>query len=118
MSNIFKRDDIKAGYLLVVRDKNGDESNMTVSMDKRGRLGCCTPKKYWCPVDEFNDELDYPAGRDKLCIIAVYGPTSNAFLLDNSTENRDLLWKRQEVKKMTVAEIAKALGYPVEIVEG
>lgn len=127
MSNIFNKNDIKAGYLLLVKDnKSGDVFNMTVvpgseceTVSRReGELCCCNPdKKRWWPLSHFNAALETPA--QTFLVVAVYGRTAPAFLLDNSTDNRERLWERKpDAKKMTVAEIAKKLGYPVEIVEG
>lgn len=119
-SKIFNRDDIKAGYLLVVENTvTGKQYNMTVlpndSKDPFKNLGCCNPRTWWFPLFEFNKHtLVY--GEHK--IIKIYDRASNMRLLDNSTEERELLWARPaEVKKMTVKEICDALGYDVEIVK-
>lgn len=119
-SKIFNRGDIKAGYLLVVKDTGtGEQYNMTVlpslSNAEPGNMGCCCPGINWWPLSEFSEHtLVY--GEHK--IIEIYDHTSNMRLLDNSTENRKLLWARPaEVKKMTVKEICEALGYDVEIVK-
>ena len=107
--------EIKDGYLLVV--KTGDEiHNMTVissMFPNDGDLGCVTPHKHWWPVKNFNEHGVYNDSK----VIAIYGRTNNRFLLDNSTEERELLWERKEPKKMTVAEISAALGHDVEIVK-
>ena len=107
--------EIKDGYLLVV--KTGDEThNMTVvSSCHEGdeTLGCTTPGKHWWPVKYFGELGIF----DDSKVIAIYGRTLNKHLLDNSTEDRELLWEHKEPKKMTVAEISAALGYDVEIVK-
>jgi hypothetical protein len=145
MSNIFKKADIKAGYLLRVKEiETGDEFNMTVvptrayeahplavllfggKSREEGDLATCCPGEHWWPLAEFDDDL---VANDEYKVVAVYGCTDSKFLLDNSTEERELLWEREtdeapdeEVKpepvKMTLAEIAEKLGHPVEIVEG
>jgi hypothetical protein len=43
------------------------------------------------------------------------GDYANA--LAATTEGRELLWKRPEPRKMTLAEIGDALGYEVQVVE-
>lgn len=115
-SKNFNRDDIKAGYLLVVEDIGpGVKFNMTVVPSQNG-LGCCGDSHWW-PLSHFCfDTLDVPfLGYE---IIKVYGPTVNKYLLRNSTKERELLWARpQRSKKMTVKEICDALGYDVEIVK-
>lgn len=115
---IFDRDDIKAGYLLEVKVpwEGAEPFYVTVLPSHHydgADLGCCCPGKYWCPVDKFYD------GRANE-ILRVYGPTSNQHLLDNTTEDRELLWERPEEPKaveMTAAEISEKLGYEVKIVK-
>lgn len=105
--------EIKDGYLLVVKTKD-EVHNMTVVTSKvRDMLGCVTPKRHYWYVDLFNENGVFCDSE----IIAIYERTNNSDLLDNSTEGRELLWERKEPKKMTVAEICKALGYDVEIVK-
>lgn len=130
MNNIFKKADIKAGYLL--RVKNGDkEFNMTVAPTKAytapfiahlilgevdtaaGDLACCGADHWW-PVKYFNDDLETRTGDQ---VVAVYGYTTVGSVLDNSTRNRELLWERDAPKRMTLEEIEKALGYQVKVVE-
>jgi hypothetical protein len=110
--------EIKDGYLLVVKS-SGEVHNMTVANDKDDELGCFTPNEdftrgvhYW-PVECFDEKGEYNSHK----IIAIYGRTTNRYLLSNSTTERELLWELKEPKKMTVAEICKALGFEVEIVK-
>ena len=142
--DMFKLSDIKAGYLLRVKDEKEDkEFNMTVvpavaynphplaviCFDAKpapaGHLACCGAGDFW-PINHFTDDLEcrnYPAK-----VIAVYGYTHPKGLLDNSTEDRELLWERKEAEepveespaatvKMTKAEICEKLGFEVEIVD-
>ena len=123
---VFNRDDIEAGYLLVVKDQDtGRTFNMTVlpgnygvnGAVKKADLGCCNPglNGDWWPLSCFDrDDLTFGVNQ----VVAVYGVTYNSLLLANSTADRTLLWERKSgPKKMTVAEICKELGYDVEIVE-
>ena len=121
---IFNRDDIEAGYLLEVkRESDGETFYMTVAPANYGapdELGCCCPKKEWWPLAVFDkDTLIYRAV-NTFTILRVYGPTTNLHLLDNTTDERPLLWERKEepkVVEMTVAEISEKLGYEVKIVK-
>lgn len=119
----FDLSQIKAGHLLVVKALDSHETfNMTVVPDRYGgpdTLGCCCPKKNWWPLSSFDkDTLIFKNLFSEIYAIQrVYGPTCNQLLLDNSINDRELLWERKEPKKMTVAEICKALGYDVEIVK-
>lgn len=107
--------EIKDGYLLVV--KTGDKvHNMTVAHNHDGKLACVTPEQHWWPVDCFDENGVFEDSK----IVAIYGRTTNARLLDNSIEKRSLLGKREEgpaVVKMTLAQICEKLGFEVEIVK-
>lgn len=145
----FKLSDIKAGYLLRVKDTDENrEFNMTVIpckaadpdvafiakllgdnsvSDKDGDLACNNPGKDWWPIKHFENNMETPSGMYR--VMAVYGYAPPRTLMDNSTEDRELLWEREEAAeptegeknvapvKMTMAQIQKALGYEVELAE-
>lgn len=117
----FDLSQIKAGHLLVVeRVDTHEEHLMTVSYTRRviggePSLSCCNCKGNWLGLDDFNSDGVSRSGHYR--IIAVFGFTSPRQALDNDKFGRELLWERKEPKKMTVAEICKALGYDVEIVK-
>lgn len=112
MGDVFKREDIKAGYLLKVKDRKqeGREFNMTVipcrgieappllavllgtefSGREDGELACCGGGEFW-PMDAFDEELTANSGRFR--VLAVYGETAPRFLLDNDIRERRLLWE-------------------------
>lgn len=107
----FTKADIKVGY--VVKHRNGTLSMaMLVGEEIEPRL-IDTLGGY---TYMFNEDLtNY--GSDTWDIVEVYGYASNCgWAIKISTEYRTLLWKREEVKKMTVEEIEKELGYKIEIV--
>lgn len=128
---MFKREDIKAGYLLrCTQLKEGRVFNMTVIPCKRsappmfwfgdqtqtkdGDLACCNPGKDWVPLSCFDSQLIHA---NTYRIDEVWGCTSPLRLLDNSTEGRERLWLRDDTKRMTMEEIEKALGYKVKVVK-
>lgn len=93
---MFPLEDIKAGYLLVVKNVETRETfNMTVVPGRipggGTALGCCYPRRRYWPLRQFGENLDY----DGASVLAVYGPTSNCDLLANSIQGRELLWKRK-----------------------
>lgn len=142
MADLFKLSDIKAGYLLRVTDTEKDTSwHMTIMPGvkytpsflaamtgskgtEEGGLYASGGGHYW-PLTEFHSDLRVNCLPYR--IDAVYGYTYAKFMLDNSPEKRELLWEREpdeqeaasteEPKKMTLAEIEKALGHKVEITE-
>lgn len=113
MEAMFKKEDIKAGYLLRFWDKREDRYvNMTVApmtglglpafltgllgeivCKKDGELACCGEGHFW-PLDTVNGDLTCADGQFR--VDEIYGYTAPAFLLDNTTRKRELLWKRGE----------------------
>lgn len=128
---MFKREDIKAGYLLrCTHLKEGRQFNMTVipcrrSMPlvlafsdtietKEGDLACCNKGADWLPLSGFDANLTHAS---TYRIDEVWGYAAPMRLMDNTTEGRERLWKRDDTKRMTLAEIEKAMGYKVKIVK-
>jgi len=114
----FKDIEIKAGYLLKVESGEGEKEihYMTVVPTRNRGLGCVTPGEHWWPLSSFNRDGVFEDSEIK----AIYGPTYARCLLDNSPEDRELLWEREEettAVDMTLEEIEKKLGHPVRIVK-
>lgn len=118
MNKNFTKDDLKVGY--VVKYRNGE---LRMVMPYSRGLALTDLDGKWLNI---NTELNYDltevpcvpgTTKNSLDIMEVYGLSafgSTAYRI--STFGRKLLWKREEAKKMTVAEIEKALGYKVEVV--
>jgi hypothetical protein len=128
---MFKREDIKAGYLLrCTQLKEGRVFNMTVIPCKRsapplfwfdntiqtkdGDLACCNPGKDWVPLTGFDSHLIHA---NTYRIDEIWGPAAPMRLMDNTTEGRERLWLRDDTKRMTLEEIEKALGHKVKVVK-
>lgn len=128
---MFKREDIKAGYLLrCTQLKEGRVFNMTVipckctepspfwfgtvSATKEGDLAACNPGKDWVPLSGFDSRLIHA---NAYRIDEIWGPASPMRLMDNDTVGRNRLWLRDDTKRMTLEEIEKALGHKVKIVK-
>ena len=124
----FTRDDLKPGYVVQLRNGTFRSVQMVgretlivtdgvlewgylsrgwdIDMDSTDRGGKTFPA------------ITYDKTKD---IVAVYGYVQGTEYYARecgsiSSDHRPLLWSRQEVKKMTVEEIEKELGYKVEIV--
>ena len=121
---MFKVGDIKIGYLLAMETKDRERYYVTVvpyrveaSAYDLGCCGCCNNHREFFTLAALDKNLTLrsSSGVDSK-VMSVYGigPLNKA--LDNSPEGRQLYWVRQEVKKMTVAEIEEKLGYPIEII--
>lgn len=144
---IFKLSDIEAGYLLRVKFPKEDRDFYATVIPVRdsevspivrmflpdyltygeGELALCSNEGDYSALNHFDDDLVGQANGWR--IDAVYGRTHPKYLLDCSTEGRELLWEREDVAededdedptqpvKMTLAEICDALGHNVEIVD-
>jgi hypothetical protein len=128
---MFNLSDIKAGYLLrCTQLKEGRTFNLTVIPCRRnmplpmfikgfiqtedGDLAACNPGKDWVPLSGFGSDLIHA---NTYRIDEVWGHTAPMRLMDNTTEGRERLWQRDDMKRMTLAEIEKALGYKVKVVK-
>ena len=129
----FTREDIQAGY--VVRLRKG-ETRIVLPAGRNGTLIAVNRDHEWDYVSHWTSDLRArvyvldglsPRLEDSKVvseydIVAVYGFVTNPNDYGDTTRvskhNRPVLWERVDPKKMTVSEIAEALGYPVEIVEG
>ena len=113
----FPVDEIKDGYLLEI-EEDGKTYYAITAHNEDGKLGWCSEgSEYYCYVHRFTETLVHRIKED-LKIRKIYGRTMNRFLFDFSPDHRELLWERKdEPKKMTVAEVCKELGYDIEIVK-
>ena len=74
------------------------------------RDGCCMTLDGECP---HKSNMTWPDGSN-LDIMKVFKPALRKFSSMLSDE-RNCIWNREKVRKMTVSEICKELGYEVEI---
>lgn len=122
---MFKKDDIKPGYLVeIVCTKDNplhDEGDTfyATAFNCRGPFGVDTIalvarfSNCWSvPLLRFSDALEHEYYR----IDRVFGTTLPHLSFANSQAGRVLLWKRETAKRMTLEEVEKALGHPVELV--
>ena len=64
--------------------------------------------------EDIEDDMTFPEWCDYCNIMKVF---AGGTTLNDCRETTDLIWERKESKEMTVAEIEKALGYPVKVVK-
>lgn len=103
---------------MLVKLRNGE---LAYVVNTKNGLCLLDERKNWINIQDYDDELYYQVGKNECFdIMEIYDLTELAHeSMKISIVDRILLQKRkEEVKKMTVAEIQEALGYKIEIVEG
>lgn len=111
MNAIFKKEDVKAGYLLEFQ--NGLLAIVTYNCEDKL---CYSSDKKWGYVEDLTNEL-YQF-KDGPRVVAIYDRTYNACAYALSKQGRNLLWKCEPTKtKMTLAQIEALLGKSIEIIE-
>lgn len=114
MKKEFKKNDIKSGYVVELRDgsrlmaiRYNQELFNKIIIDEDGE---------WSHFDQFNNELTSKIS-SKYDIMKVYGLSQYPYqALNISPRYRPLLWERKEPIEMTMDEVCKALGKQVKIV--
>lgn len=102
--------DLKTGMVVETRDGT---KYLIVNQD--GKL-CCIGMNRYMTLDggyPHKSNMTWPADSD-LDIMKVFKPALGSFNNMLSDEH-NCIWKREEVRRMTVSEISKELGYEVEI---
>jgi hypothetical protein len=126
MEKTFSKDDLKSGYVVVLRDcsrymvhRVGKAFTKVLAGGKDGR---------YIYMSSYSNELKMvnchsSAGvynDERSDIIEVYGLITRTAnydaVLTTSLAGRELLWKRKQAVKLTVDQISEMLGYEVEIV--
>lgn len=111
----FTKKDFQLGHIAIFKN----EPHM-VMCDSENCMALVNDKHHWIALHMFDDDLCFasPLTGKLEPITEVYGYSKWHYnALELSTRTRKLLWKREDpVKKMTVEEIEKELGYKVEIV--
>ena len=109
MEKKFTKDDLKVGMLVVVRcgykylvAKNDNEGMFFTNEDR------------WTEYKTKHNDMKSSICED-FDIMEVYSmPSKNRNAFNYSTENRTLLFERQESKELTMQEIADKFGIPVD----
>ena len=108
------KSELKPGY--IVRYKDG---NLRMVMDMRNERVLVEMKgaiPFWNGLDDYTENLESKS-YDNLTIVEVYGHSSYPSSVWHFDEkHRKLLWKRNEKKKYTYAQLREILGEEFEVV--
>ncbi len=106
-----KKQDLKSGMLVQFRDGNVFMLINDALVSDGG----------WMSLGNIDKDLNYICHDDEWDIMKVSKVLNGHYLIpthwNEKTLNKNLLWEREETKKMTVSEIQKELGYKIEIIE-
>lgn len=104
------KSELKSG--MVVEIRGGDRM---ICIDNNGKLVLMNLNgESYMYVDDMDDDMSYPIWCDHCTIMKVFASQKT---LDDCRSTKKIIWERPEAKEMTVADIEKALGYPVKIVK-
>ena len=107
-----KKSELKVGYVVKFRN---DEIGMI--MQTIEGLMIVQENENYNRLNHINEDLTNNCN-EIYDIMEVYGFNFYNFkALRVSTEDRKLLWKREDKKEMTISEIEKQLGYPIKVVK-
>lgn len=118
----FTKADLKTGMIVVTRA--GIEyivvKGMEHDFDSTRDLIVNTSKRTWDGLEFYTNDLLNNSDMPEMDIMEVYlAPHPHCMQsIDYKRDERKLLWKREEVKELTVDEISKLLGYKVRVVGG
>ena len=102
--------DLESG--MVVETRGGDRH---LVIKKSGVINFMSlDGKTFFDEEDIEDDMTFPEWCDYCNIMKVF---AGGTTLNDCRETTDLIWERKESKEMTVAEIEKALGYPVKVVK-
>ena len=108
----FTKDDLEDG--MVVEYANG-ERRLVLEKYLLGNDGCNLLEKYSENLDYIS--CPYSSVSEELRIDKVYSAHMNTLSKYFNDENLNLIWKREDPKKMTIEDIEDAIGYKLYIIE-
>ena len=95
-----------------------DGTRAMVLLNTLNKGNIASGKYRWFPLDTITNDLCDINEDEEFDVVKVYIPRNNQAYYNFSFEDAYVAWERKEPKKMTVAEVEAALGYPVEIISG
>lgn len=106
-----KKSDLKSS--MVVETRNGNRY-LVIRKESDELFFMNLGEFSYMPGDGFDEDLlFYDRDRPGSDIMKVY---DCVFTICNAKEATEVLWEREEARRMTMGQIKDALGYPVEIV--
>ena len=109
--NLFTKEDLKVGMIVELR--NG-KRYLVMEKDKLlSKYGNMSLASYNNDL-EFSDDVEKDEAWD---IIKVFKSNANNLNTLFQDDNLELLWEREIVKEMTLAEIEEQLGYKIKLKE-
>ena len=109
-----EKSELKVGYL--VRYRNG-ELRIVMPVEKSYGFVFINEEGSWMGYEDYNKSL-MCIGDKEFDIVEVYGFSKYIpDVLKTNINDRELLWKREGEKEMTISQIEKELGYSIKIIK-
>ena len=122
-----KKSELKTGMIVTIRDgieyvvfKDFDYEKLNVLTPERYEEGCiCNEKRnLWTGLCYYAEDLTYcgSISGNGCDIMKVEMPNHPFGFMNLDREERRLLWKREEIKEVTMAEVEAMFGCKVKII--
>ena len=113
-NNMFTKDNLEVGQFVILRD----DRRFLVLKTEGGQYYLSDTESCFVGLDGFNNDLTSKTNTDsdvmKVCVPS--SPDNLCGMLSGFTHGK-LIWKREEIVELTVAQISERLGYKVKVVE-
>ena len=113
-NNMFTKNNLEVGQFVVLRD----ERRFLVLKTDNGQYYLSNTVSCFIGLNGFNDDLTSKTNTDsdvmKVCVPS--SPDNLCGMLTGFTLGK-IIWEREEVRELTVAQISERLGYKVKVVE-
>lgn len=110
----FTKNNLEVGQFVILRD----ERRFLVLKTEGGQYYLSNSESCFINLDNFNDDLTNKTDTDsnvmKVCVPS--SPDNLCGILSGFTHGK-LIWEREEIVELTVAQISERLGYKVKVVE-
>lgn len=111
-SNMFTKDDLEVGYM--VKTKSGKFAEV-VFLKNEG-ISILYADRDGLSLRDYGDDLIYNGRAHDIEEVYGYAETWSD-LARYGAGDRELLWKRKEVKEMTLSELQEHFGYEIKVVD-
>jgi len=107
--------ELKSGDVVELREEKG--KYILLLGTEKGDVLFCPETGMWDTLDTLTDDFKNDAGYEELDFMKISRPNTFHKLTKFRSTALNVIWTRDEPKKMTVSQIQYELGYKIEIID-